>query len=94
MSGGLAFVYDRDGSFSTRCNPGMVELEGLSARDEAMLQTLIQRHQQYTGSAVAERLLADWANTRARFVKVMPTEYRKIVEAQHLSAEAEDLAAV
>ena len=72
----------------------MVELEPLNDRDDELLRGLIRRHAQYTGSTVATGLLAEWATARAQFKKVMPTEYRKIVESQHLSVEAQRLAAV
>jgi glutamate synthase domain-containing protein 3 len=95
MSGGVAFVLDEDGGFSSRCNLGMVEL--LPIEDEAddkKLRQLLQRHQQYTGSAVAERLLAEWDSCVRRFIKVMPTEYKKVLEKMHLDSEASKLAAV
>ena len=96
MSGGIAYVYDPDGSFPGRCNTGMVELFDLEDDEEArgLVHQLVTRHHQYTGSAVAERLLADWDNAARHFVKVMPTEYRKVLEAMDLDEEAEKLAAV
>jgi len=91
MSGGIAYVYDPDGSFVTRCNPTMVKLEPVlpaaeqpddgtrhhETADETQLQALIVRHAEVTGSTVARALLADWPATRARFVKVFPNEYRR-----------------
>jgi glutamate synthase (NADPH/NADH) large chain len=95
MSGGVAYVLDEDGTFSTRCNLGMVELLPLTDEaDSKKLHQLVQRHHQYTGSAVAERLLEHWDGALRRFVKVMPTEYRKVLEKMHLDSEALKLAAV
>ena len=85
MSGGIAYVLDDDGTFSTRCNTGMVELGPLSSDEETKrVHALIVRHHQYTGSKLAERILADWDSYAAKFVKVLPTEYRAVLERQHL----------
>jgi len=81
MSGGIAYVWDHEGDFATRVNPGMVELETMSAeQDIAELRELIENHQRYTGSTVAERLLADWDTTLSQFIKVMPTDYKRVLE--------------
>ena len=79
MSGGIAYVYDADGQFAKRCNMGMVGLEALEAADLDYLKSMIQEHQQITGSSVAAGMLADWAAASAKFIKVMPTEYKKIL---------------
>jgi glutamate synthase (ferredoxin) len=85
MSGGIAYVLDDDGSFSTRCNTGMVELGPLGDSEETKrVHALIVRHHQYTGSKLAERILADWDSYAAKFVRVLPTEYRAVLERQHL----------
>ena len=90
MSGGVAFVYDIDGLFAKRCNMNMVTLEKveladadigkvqhLNQPDEFTLKSLIENHAKYTGSTRASAILADWANTRTKFVKVMPIEYKR-----------------
>ncbi len=90
MSGGVAYVYDEDGLFAKRCNMSMVSLEKvetteaslgkihhLNQPDEITLKTLIENHAKYTGSERAKAILADWANYRAKFVKVMPNEYKR-----------------
>jgi glutamate synthase domain-containing protein 2/glutamate synthase domain-containing protein 1/glutamate synthase domain-containing protein 3 len=85
MSGGIAYVLDDDGTFNTRCNTGMVELGPLGSGEEIKrLHALIVRHHQYTASKLAERILADWDRAAAKFVRVMPTEYRAVLERQHL----------
>jgi glutamate synthase (NADPH/NADH) large chain len=82
MSGGIAYVFDAKGDFSSRCNLGMVDLEALVAEeDERVVQDLLKKHVQYTQSRVAERLLADWSNVRERFVKIMPKDYKRVLEA-------------
>jgi glutamate synthase (NADPH) large chain len=90
MSGGVAYVYDEDGMFAKRCNMSMVMLEKVEAAeadigkvqhwgqpDEVTLKGLIENHAQLTGSPRAKALLADWPNARAKFVKVMPSEYKR-----------------
>jgi glutamate synthase (NADPH/NADH) large chain len=91
MSGGVAYVYDEDGLFAKRCNMGMVSLEKveheakaakevvqhLNQPDEVTLLALINNHVKYTNSERAKALLADWDNMRAKFVKVMPNEYKR-----------------
>ncbi len=96
MSGGVAYVLDEDQSFAGNCNMGMVELHPLDdAREIQELHTLISRHRQYTDSATAERILADWDRYVTRFVKVMPTEYRRVLEGQlNLQSDLAKLAAV
>ena len=95
MSGGIAYVYDHDGTFSRRCNMGMVELFKLESEgDRRELRRLVQRHHQYTGSAVAERMLENWESALQRFVKVMPTEYRKVLEQMENDEGQQKLASV
>jgi glutamate synthase (NADPH) large chain len=85
MSGGIAYVLDEDGTFATRCNTGMVEVGPIADRDELKrVHALIVRHHQYTASKLAERILADWDSRAQKFVRVMPTEYRAVLERQHL----------
>jgi glutamate synthase (ferredoxin) len=82
MSGGIAYVLDVRGDFASRCNRGMVDLETLSdSDDEQAVLELLKKHQQYTQSPVAQRLLADWPASRERFIKVMPMDYKRVLEA-------------
>ena len=88
MSGGIAFVYDEDGDFESRCNPQMVGLERLEeTEDLELVRGLLERHREYTESTVATRLLKDWPRAAARFVKVMPTEYRRVLNEQRQASE-------
>ena len=79
MSGGIAYVYDPDGTFPSRVNGEMVALEGLADDDVSFLRETVEKHQAFTGSAVAERILGDWDNAVGRFVKVMPTDYKRVL---------------
>lgn len=80
MSGGLAFVYDQLNDFSGKCNMEMVDLEGISSEDELILQAMIQKHFNTTGSTVAAEILENWEAALAKFVKVYPRDYKRILE--------------
>jgi glutamate synthase domain-containing protein 3 len=82
MSGGIAYVLDTDGRFGGRANRGMVDLEAPTAADETFLQEIIERHVALTGSELGARILEDWRTARAQFVKVMPRDYKRVVEAE------------
>jgi glutamate synthase (ferredoxin) len=81
MSGGMAYVYDPDGSFKNRCNFETISLERLDERDLQEVEELLKRHAVYTRSARAWELLALWQETAPKFVKVMPKDYRRVLEA-------------
>jgi glutamate synthase (NADPH/NADH) large chain len=83
MSGGVAFVLNLDQKFERRCNTSMVALEAVEEEaDVALLKKIISRHARYTGSARARRVLANWDTMLPKFVRVMPTEYKKALEAR------------
>jgi glutamate synthase (NADPH/NADH) large chain len=89
MSGGIAYVWDRAGTFSQQCNMEMVELESVeTAEDAAELKRLIERHQNYTDSPVARGLLENWESSLTEFVKVMPTDYKRVLEARRSAVSA------
>ena len=88
MSGGIAYVYDRDGGFASRLNGEMVELEALDGEDVEWLRDRIERHATETDSAVARRVLDGWDVEVAWFRKVMPRDFKRVLEAQRV-AEAE-----
>ncbi|HZY20102.1 MAG TPA: glutamate synthase-related protein [Ramlibacter sp.] len=100
MSGGVAYVYDEDGQFASRCNTSMVSLERvLSAEeqkaaaprtklhadqaDEVLLRKLLEDHNRWTGSRRAREILDNWKETRGRFVKVFPNEYKRALAEMH-----------
>jgi glutamate synthase (NADPH/NADH) large chain/glutamate synthase (ferredoxin) len=88
MSGGIAFVLNEDGKFEQRCNLGMVELEPVrEAEDKALLKDFIQRHLDYTGSRKAKTVLDRWDDFLPKFVKIVPIEYRKVLDARKVSAQ-------
>jgi glutamate synthase (ferredoxin) len=81
MSGGIAYVLDEDGDFAQRCNLDMVDLESFSEEEECMVLSLIEQHAEATKSTRAEAILQNWNHYRTMFVKVMPLEYRRVLEA-------------
>ena len=82
MSGGIAYVYDKDGTFDKHCNCEMAGLYPIDDEDEfEKLRTMIERHYEYTDSRLAARLLDSWYEARTRFVKVYPHDYKRAAEA-------------
>jgi len=86
MSGGVAYVYDPDGELPKNLNAEMVELETVDEDDADWLHGAIQAHVDATDSAVGQRILADWPGQQRHFVKVMPRDYKRVLQA---IAEAE-----
>lgn len=84
MSGGIAYIYDKYGDFSERCNTEMVELEGLSAEDRTLISELVRNHHNYTRSEVAGNILENFKEEICRFVKVMPVEYKRVLGAKEM----------
>jgi glutamate synthase domain-containing protein 3 len=91
MSGGVAYVLDEDGTFKNRCNFETVALERLNDRDVREAEEMLRRHAIYTHSARAWRLLALWEETTGKLLKVMPKDYRRVLEELE-KAEATGLA--
>ena len=82
MSGGVAYILDESGDFATRCNTSMVGLEKLEDPEEIKdLKQLIQQHVDYTESAKGAKVLADWNAIASKFVKVMPKDYKRVLQA-------------
>ncbi len=81
MSGGVAYVLDEGGTFEQECNVELVALESLEAEDESFLQTQLKKHVELTGSTVAEKVLADWTNYKNKIIRVMPKDYKRVLEA-------------
>jgi glutamate synthase domain-containing protein 3 len=81
MSGGIAYVWDRDGDFHARCNKGTAELFHVDQQpDIEELKRLINKHAQYTESTVAKHILTNWNTVLPQFVKVYPVDYRRVIE--------------
>ncbi|MDM3947304.1 glutamate synthase large subunit [Mycobacteroides abscessus] len=81
MSGGVAYVYDPDKRLMDNLNDEMVDLDALDPDDQQVLRSLIEKHVAATDSAVGQRILADWSGHSDSFVKVMPRDYRRVLEA-------------
>jgi glutamate synthase (NADPH/NADH) large chain len=79
MSGGVAWVLDLD---ANRVNRALVELGPVTAQAAEELEQLVRTHLEETGSTVAEALLADWPASLTRFTEIMPTDYRRSLEAR------------
>jgi glutamate synthase (NADPH/NADH) large chain len=96
MSGGVAFVLDRDGTFPSRANPEMIDLEALDAEDSAWLRATLEVHLAETASNVAAALLDAWDVSIRSFVKVMPKEYKRVLLAERdaLAAGTDPIEAV
>jgi glutamate synthase (NADPH/NADH) large chain/glutamate synthase (ferredoxin) len=77
MSGGVAYVLDEAGDFESRCNMGLVGFDEITEADAIELHGLIEEHHLRTRSAVAARILRDWATLLPRFKKVMPHDYKR-----------------
>jgi len=82
MSGGVAYVLQDAETFDINCNQDMVALESVDdADDVAELKGLLEQHLQYTESTVAKNILANWSDYQSQFIKVMPTDYKRVLEA-------------
>ena len=80
MSGGLAFVFDPNGEFEQRVNPTMLDqLEELTSEDQEELRALLEEHVQRTGSTVAEGILSRFDEAVSEFVKIFPTDYKRVL---------------
>lgn len=87
MSGGVAYVFDPEDTFLVNCNLETVALEKVeSPEDQAELNQMIERHQQFTGSETAREILSEWDTAVTKFVKVMPVDYKRALE--ELAAES------
>ncbi|MEC7867061.1 MAG: glutamate synthase large subunit, partial [Candidatus Poribacteria bacterium] len=82
MSGGIAYILDRDGDFNIRCNQDQCSLTGLTDAEEIEdIRGMIHRHAEYTRSSLAWEILADWNEIMSQFVRVMPDDYKRILDA-------------
>jgi glutamate synthase domain-containing protein 2/glutamate synthase domain-containing protein 3 len=80
MSGGIAFVLDRNKKFNLHCNKGLVDLVPVEEDEDAeQLKALILEHYQYTKSTVAKKILDEWEETLGQFVKVFPRDYKRVL---------------
>ena len=95
MSGGIAYVLDRDGTFEYYCNRGMVNLSPLREfEDQEFIIECLEKHLKYTGSTVAKEILTNWHVYMTKFVKVLPLEYKRAMDEQRLAQIDEKLARI
>jgi glutamate synthase (NADPH/NADH) large chain len=93
MSGGVAYVLNTDGNFPFFCNTSMVEISAvLDPEDQAFLREYLQKHYDYTGSTVAENVLTHWHAYLPKFMRVMPLEYKRVLQERKLAEIDEQLA--
>lgn len=86
MSGGVAYVYDKENKLKQNVNLGLVQLEAVEEKEDMkLLKELIDQHRALTGSAVADKLLWNWEAELKKFVKVIPTDYKRILELKKLT---------
>ena len=95
MSGGIAYVLDEKGDFDFYCNMEMVELTLLEEMSDIReLKNLISKHAQYTNSEIARRILDNWEFYVTKFIKVVPIEYKKVLQEKKMAALNEKIAVV
>jgi glutamate synthase (NADPH/NADH) large chain len=95
MSGGIAYVLDRDATFEYFCNKGMVNLSPLREfEDQEFIIECLEKHIRHTGSAVAKDILHNWHEYISKFVKVLPLEYKRAMDEQRLAQIDEKLARI
>jgi glutamate synthase (NADPH/NADH) large chain len=80
MSGGIAYVFDTEHALEKLCNKDMVELEAITDEDKHEVKSMIEKHFKYTGSDPAEWILENWEVASALFVKVMPKDYKAVLQ--------------
>jgi glutamate synthase (NADPH/NADH) large chain len=86
MSGGVAYVLDELGNFDFFCNMEMVELSLIEdSHDNKQVKNLIENHYKYTGSTLAKNILDNWRDYVDKFIKVVPIEYKKVIQEQKMA---------
>jgi len=84
MSGGIAYVWNESNDFDYYCNMSMIEITLLSAIDKKELRNFIIKHFHFTKSIIAKKMLDDWDNYSSKFLKVLPIEYKKILDSEKI----------
>ena len=88
MSGGIAYIYDKNQTMSQRINRGLVDLEHIeTAEDESEVKGMIERYVKYTDSKEAVKILENWQDAKKLFIKVMPIDYKRVLQEQALKAK-------
>jgi glutamate synthase (NADPH/NADH) large chain len=80
MSGGIAYVFDESETFKHQVNPEMIDLDPMEMEDFELVRTMLRNHFTYTASKRALDILNDWDSAQKHFVKVMPRDYKRVLE--------------
>ena len=95
MSGGVAYVLDEDGDFDFYCNMEMIELTLIEdSMDSKEVQGLIANHYKYTNSKRAKHILDNWSSYVDKFKKIVPIEYKKVLQEEKMEAINKKIALV
>lgn len=86
MSGGIAWIYDKQGTFRDNCNTEMVDLDPLEQEDETAIIALLKRHILLTNSKIAQHILENWTDENNSFIKVFPKEYKQVLRTKLVEA--------
>ncbi|MBU1868995.1 MAG: glutamate synthase large subunit, partial [Candidatus Omnitrophica bacterium] len=89
MSGGIAYIYGKKGDFKNRCNLSMVNLEEVNESDLVTIRNLLSNHYKYTQSEIARRILDNFENEIKNFIRVMPIEYKRVLQEAEIDRELE-----
>ncbi|RLA69154.1 MAG: glutamate synthase subunit alpha, partial [Epsilonproteobacteria bacterium] len=94
MSGGIAYIYDEHDSLKTRINTGMVALESFSDdKESSEVKGMIENYVAYTGSKEGKALLDNWDTTKEKFIKVMPVDYKRVLQQKARIKDEQDVTA-
>ncbi len=91
MSGGIAYVFDEESIFESRCNKAMVSLEDVvDKKEEEYLKGLIEKHLELTNSIKAKKVLDNWEFNLSKFIKVIPFDYKRVLEERENKEKAKN----
>jgi len=82
MSGGIAYIYDKESLFKEKCNLSMADIENINIEDEELLRNMLANHLKFTQSPVARKILNEFKKEKKRFIRVIPIEYKRIMKAK------------
>ncbi|WP_291721358.1 glutamate synthase large subunit [Bernardetia sp.] len=85
MSGGVAYIWNKEGDFEQKLNAEMVEIEKLTSEDENIIRMYIENHLRYTESLLAKEILNDWESSLPYFIKIMPTDFKRALSERNIS---------
>lgn len=94
MSGGVAYVWDKSGDFESKLNPELVDLDPIEQEDRELLLDMLTKHVELTGSEVAQSFLDNFEASLASLVKVMPRDYKAVLQKRKAQAEQAEVEAV